>query len=99
MTLVIVWNSPEQLLRTTHPRVPTKRETSGTLSSPRKTIMVIHTIRLGGITQTLGGNHTKLLKLILPTHLIVFNKTVQTRTVLSTTILLTTMVEPTILKD
>ena len=96
MTLMIAWNSPEQLLRTTHPRVPTKRETSGTLSNPSQTLTVIPTTPLGKITQTLGGNK---IKPILPIRLIVTNQTVHPPTVLSTTILLTAMVVPTILKD
>ena len=95
-TLVIVWNSPEQLLRTTHPRVPTKREISGTLSNPSQTLTVIHTTPLGKITQTLGWNK---IKPILPIWLIVTNQTVHPPTVLSTTILLITMVVPIILKD
>ena len=96
MTLVIVWNSPEQLLRTTHPRVPTKREISGKLSSPSQTLTVIHTTPIGKITKTLGRNK---INPIHPTHLIVTNQTVHHPIVLSTTILLTTMVVPTILKD
>ena len=96
MTLVIVWNSLEQLLRTTHPRVPTKREISGTLSSPSQTHTVIHITPHGKITQTLGGNK---INPILPIRLIVTNQTVHPPTVLSTTILLTTIVVPTILKN
>jgi hypothetical protein len=50
-----------------HPRIPIEREKRGSLSNPIKTLMVIPTIHLGKITQTLGGNKTKtLLKIILP---------------------------------
>ena len=99
MTLVIAWNSPKQLLRTTHPRVPTEREISGTLSNPSQTLTVIHITPHGEITRTLGGNKTKTLnKPILPTHLIVSNQAVPTQIALSTTIL-PTMVVPMTLKD
>ena len=99
MTLVIAWNSPDKLLWITHPRVPTKRETSGTLSNLSQTLTVIPTILLGKITRTLGGNKTKTCpKTILPIHLIVTNQTVHPLTVLSTTILPITMVVPIILK-
>ena len=99
-TLVIAWNSPKQLLRTTRPRIPTEREISGTLSNPSLTLMVIHTTPHGEITQTLGGIKAKTHNQpILPTHLIVSNQTVHSRTVLSITILPTTMVVPIISKD
>ncbi|GKB11411.1 hypothetical protein Tco_0845334 [Tanacetum coccineum] len=45
---------PIQLLLIMHPRIPTKREASGTLSNPSKTILVTPTIRHGKVTQTLG---------------------------------------------
>ena len=96
MTLVIAWNSPDKLFRITHPRVPTKRETSGTLSNPSQTLTVIPTTLHGKIIRILGGNKTKT---ILPIHLIVTNQTVHPLTVLLTTILPITMVVPIILKD
>ncbi|GKA15393.1 hypothetical protein Tco_0695140 [Tanacetum coccineum] len=45
-----------------HPRVPTKREVSGILSDPRKTILVTPIIRHGEVIQTLGGDNPKILK-------------------------------------
>jgi hypothetical protein len=90
---------PGQAFRITHPRVPMRRETSGTLSNPSQTLTVIPTTFLGKITRTLGGNKTKTCpKTILPIHLIVTNQTVHPLTVLSTILLITTVV-PIILKD
>ena len=83
-----------------HLRVPTERETSGTLSNPSQTLTEIHTTPHGKITPTLGGSQTKTRpKTILPTHLIGFNPTVLPQTVPSTTILPTTMGVLTNLKD
>ena len=81
MTLAIARNSLNKLLRITHPRVPTEREISGTLSSPSKILMVTPTTLLGGITRTLGGNN---LKETHPTHLIVSNQAVYPQTATST---------------
>ncbi|GJV37788.1 hypothetical protein Tco_1410265 [Tanacetum coccineum] len=44
---------PSKLLLNMHPCVPTKREVSGTLSSPSKIILVTPIIRHGKVTQNL----------------------------------------------
>ena len=69
-TLNIAWKIPNKLLRTTHPRVPTKREVSGSLSSPSKTTLETPTTIHGETIQTLGGDNPKTLR-ITQTHLIV----------------------------
>ncbi|GKB78812.1 hypothetical protein Tco_0945707 [Tanacetum coccineum] len=46
--------NPEQILLSMRPHVSMKRETSGTLSNPSKTILLTPTIRHGKVTQTLG---------------------------------------------
>ncbi|GKA02956.1 hypothetical protein Tco_0675737 [Tanacetum coccineum] len=53
-TLGTTWKIPSKLLLIMRPRVPTKREASGTLSSPSKTTLVTPIIRHGKVTQTLG---------------------------------------------
>ncbi|GJU97344.1 hypothetical protein Tco_1326615 [Tanacetum coccineum] len=50
-------------------RVPMKREVSGILSSLSKTILVTPTIHHGEVTQTLGGDNPKILKIIFQTHI------------------------------
>ncbi|GJV70832.1 hypothetical protein Tco_1490827 [Tanacetum coccineum] len=54
MTLSTAWKILSKLLSNMHPRVPTKREASGTLSNPSRTILVTPTICHGKVTQTLG---------------------------------------------
>ncbi|GJZ39207.1 hypothetical protein Tco_0585770 [Tanacetum coccineum] len=70
-----------------HPRIPMKREVSGILSNPSKTILVTPTIHYGEVTQTLGGDNPEILKIIFQTHLTGSNPTVQSQTIPSTTIL------------
>nr|GEW60843.1 MAK10-like protein [Tanacetum cinerariifolium] len=86
-TLSTTWKISSNLLLNMHPRVSTKRVASGTLSNPSKTILVTLTIRHGKVTQTLGGDSSKILKIIFQTHLIGFSQTVHSQTAPSTTIL------------
>nr|GEU44715.1 RNA-directed DNA polymerase, eukaryota, reverse transcriptase zinc-binding domain protein [Tanacetum cinerariifolium] len=76
MTLNIAWKILNKLLLITHPRVLTKREASGSLSNPSKTIMVTPIIWHGKVTQTFGGGNPKILKTNFQTHLIIFSPTV-----------------------
>ncbi|GKE57211.1 hypothetical protein Tco_1496396 [Tanacetum coccineum] len=55
-TLSTAWKIPNKPLLNMHPRVLTKWEVSGTLSSPIKTILVTPTTHHGKVTQTLGGD-------------------------------------------
>ncbi|GKB64563.1 hypothetical protein Tco_0920749 [Tanacetum coccineum] len=52
-TLSTTWKIPSKLLLIMRPRVPTKREASGTLSSLSKTTLVTPIIHHGKVTQTL----------------------------------------------
>ncbi|GJV49417.1 MAK10-like protein [Tanacetum coccineum] len=63
-TLSTTWKIPNKPLLNMHPCVLTKREVSGTLSSPSKTTLVTPIIRHGKVTQTLGGDNPKILKII-----------------------------------
>ena len=68
-TLNTAWKIPSKLLRTTHPRVPTKREASGSHSNPSKTTLETPTILHGETIRILGGDNPKTPR-IFQTHLI-----------------------------
>nr|GEU36469.1 ribonuclease H-like domain-containing protein [Tanacetum cinerariifolium] len=51
---ITAWKISSKLLSILHPRLPTQREASGTLSNPSKTILVTLRICHGKVTQTLG---------------------------------------------
>nr|GEW56515.1 MAK10-like protein [Tanacetum cinerariifolium] len=58
-TLSIAWKVPNKPLLNMHPCVPIKREASGTLLNPSKTILVTPTIHHGKVTNTLEFVYTK----------------------------------------
>nr|GFA20135.1 zinc finger, CCHC-type [Tanacetum cinerariifolium] len=58
-TLSTAWKIPSKLLSNMRLRVPMKREASGTLSNPSKTILVTPIFRRGKVTQTLDARLSK----------------------------------------